>query len=225
MARYPGRGHHATRERTRTEYQRLLTTFALCYFPASLRLGDIARPMLQGFITWLIDRPGRHGRRLADRSVTNALSPVRMCLRTAADEGALDRDVARSLVLPTRRGGLRWHASEARYMTRDQLAAVLAEMPAEYETLFVPLALTGLRISEAIALRWSDLVLDDGRPRLRVRRALVRRVLAAPKSRHGVRTIPLAEDLATRLRAARPRHPQPGDLVFPNHHGGPLCPR
>jgi integrase len=103
-------------------------------------------------------------------------------------------------------------------------SGVLAEIPAEYETLFVLLALTGLRISEAIALRWSDLVLDDGRPRVRVRRALVGGVLAAPKSRHGVRTIALAEDLVTRLRAARPRHPQPGDLVFPNDHGGPQCP-
>lgn len=42
------------------------------------------------------------------------------------------------------------------------------------------LAATGLRISEAIGLRWSDLVLDGPAPHLRVRRAIVKGATVAP---------------------------------------------
>ena len=176
VARYPGRGHDTTRERTRAEYRRLLTSFAFRYFEPTLRLGEIDRTKLQGFITWLVDRPGRKGR-LSDSSVRNVLAPVRMCLNDAADAGLLDPLVAKSLVLPKRRGGRRWHVSEARYLTRAQLLRLLAEIPAEQEPFFVLLALTGLRISEAIALRWRDIDLDSrqrpklvARPRFRTHR-------------------------------------------------------
>jgi integrase len=69
--------------------------------------------------------------------------------------------------------------------------------------MFDLLAATGLRISEAIALRWSDLVLDERSPRLRVSRSIVRGVTNAPKSPHCARLVPLTFDLAaTLLRAA-----------------------
>jgi integrase len=42
---------------------------------------------------------------------------------------------------------------------------LLDEVPAKWRPLFELLAATGLRISEAIGLRWSDLVLD-GRHRI-----------------------------------------------------------
>jgi integrase len=80
---------------------------------------------------------------------------------------------------------------------------------------------TGLRISEAIALRWKDIELDRGQPRVRVRRAIVKGVLGAPKSRH-VRTVPISNDLTARLRAVKPAQADPDDLAFPNDHGRPL---
>ena len=46
------------------------------------------------------------------------------------------------------------------------------------------LAATGLRISEAIGLRWSDLALDSSSSHLQVRRAVVRRVVVAHTLRH-----------------------------------------
>ena len=103
---HAGSGHDSVREQTREEYRRLLATFALSYFPADLRLAELDRRALQGFIGWLTDRPGRHGR-LSDRSVRNALTPLRRCLDAAAHEGLIDSDLARSLILPKRRGGRR----------------------------------------------------------------------------------------------------------------------
>jgi integrase len=173
VACHAGSGHDAVREQTREEYRRLLATFALAYFPASLRLADIDRRVLQGFIGWLTDRPGRRGR-LSDRSIRNALTPLRLCLDAGAREGLLDGDLVRSLVLPSRRGGGRWEVSERRCLTRQQLGRLLAEIPKAHGPLFMLLASTGLRISEAIALRWCDLDLDASPPRLRVRRAIVK---------------------------------------------------
>jgi integrase len=108
------------------------------------------------------------------------------------------------LILPTRRGGRRWAISERRFLTRTQLGRLLGEIPLEHQPLLILLASTGLRISEAIALRWCDLELDSSPPRLQVRRAIVRGIAGAPKSYYGARAIPLAEELAGRLRALQP---------------------
>jgi len=223
IARHAGSGRDAVREQTRTEYQRLLATFALSYFPASVRLADLDRPALQGFIGWLTDRPGRNGR-LSDRSIRNALTPLRLCLDAAANEGLVSGDLTRTLVLPARRGGRRWDVRERRSLNREELTRLLEEIPPDYQALFSLLASTGLRISEAIGLRWCDLDLDASPPHLRVRRAIVKGVVGAPKSRYGARTIPLTDDLARQLREMWPSDGDTEDLVFQNHCGRPIEP-
>ena len=97
---------------------------------------------------------------------------------------------------------------------------LLDEIPAKWRPLFELLAASGLRISEAIGLRWSDLVLDGDSPHLRVRRAVVKGVIVAPKSRHGARLIPLTPELAATLRAHRPCNAVEDAFVFPGRDGG-----
>ncbi len=223
VARHAGSGRNSVREQTREEYRRLLVTFALAYFRVDLRLADLDRRALQGFIGWLTDRPGRRGR-LSDRSVRNAVTPLRRCLDTAAREGLIDGDLARALILPSRRGGRRWEVSEQSFLTREELGRLLVEIPPAHQPLLILIASTGLRISEAIGLRWCDLDLDAVPPRLRVRQAIVSGVVGAPKSRNGARAIPLAEELASKLRAVRPSDAESEDLVFTNTCGGPLNP-
>jgi integrase len=166
VGHHAGSGRDAVREQIRTEYQRLLATFTLSYFPTSVRLTDLDRRALQGFIGWLTDRPWRNGR-LSDRSIRNALTPLRLCLDAAVNEGVVSGDLTRTLVLPARRGGRRWDVRERRSLNRDELARLLEEIPPNYQALFSLLASTGLRISEAIGLRWCDLDLDASPPYLR----------------------------------------------------------
>lgn len=211
------------REQTRSEYQRLLATFALSYFSASIRLADLDRRALQGFIGWLTDRPGINGR-LSDRSIRNALTPLRLCLDAAANEGLVSGDLTRTLVLPARRGGRRWEVRERRSLSREELTRLLEEIPPDYQALFDVLASTGLRISEAIGLRWCDLDLDASPPYLRVRQAIVKGIVGAPKSRHGARTILLTDDLGRRLCQLRSADAKSEDLVFRNGRGRPLAP-
>ena len=220
-----GQGRDSVREQTRAEYRRLLTTFALQYFAKNLRVVDLNRRQLLGFVSWLTNRrSSRGGRSLSDRSIRNAVTPLQACLDAAATEGLASPDLTRALLLPARRGGRRWEVSERRFLTREALGRLLREIPDSDQLLFVLLASTGLRISEAIALRWCDLDLDDSPPRLRIRRALVDGVMSAPKSRHGARVIPLSDELAADLREQYQSVIDPEVLVFRNGAGQPVSP-
>jgi integrase len=221
---HSGSGHDSVSQLTREEYRRLLVTYVLRYFDRDIRLEDLSHRTLQGFIGWLTHCPGRNGN-LADRSVRNALTPLRLSLEAAAAEGHVDPEIVRALVLPKRRGGRRRQASERKFLTRSQLGRLLDEIPTEHAPLLLLLASTGLRISEAIALRWTDLDLDCTPPRLYVRRTIVKNILGAPKSRYGARTIPLSEELAERLKTLRPQGAEDESLVFQNSDARHLDPQ
>lgn len=81
------------RANTRREYRRLLVNFALTYFDRDVRVRDLDRAALQHFVDWLTTRPGRAGR-LCDRSIANALTPLRLALDAAVAEGLLDANPA-----------------------------------------------------------------------------------------------------------------------------------
>ena len=130
---------------------------------------------------------------------------MRLALDAAVAEGLLDANPTEQVVLPRRRAGRAWSTRERRYLTRTEVLRLLDEVAVKWRPLFELLASTGLRISEAIGLRWSDLLIDAETPHLQVRRAIVKGAIVAPKSRHGARLIALTPELATPLRAARPR--------------------
>jgi integrase len=219
---YNGSGHDSVNEATRREYRRLLVTFALRYFSAELRLAELDREAPQGFVSWLIAYRGERGR-LSDRSIRNAVAPLRLCLLAAAEEGLVDREVPCGLLLPRRRGGRGWDFEQGRFLTRTQLAALLTEIPFSWQPFFDLLVTTGLRVSEAIALRWRDL--EPGSPPcLWVRRSIVNGVVGAPKSRFGRRRLPLPEELMERLVALRPADAGEDELVFATPTGAPQNP-
>jgi integrase len=219
---YSGSGHDTVNEATRREYRRLLVSFALRYFPIELRLAELDHEALQGFVSWLVAYRGERGR-LSDRSIRNAVAPLRLCLHAAAEEGLVDREVPCGLLLPRRRGGRGWDFEQGRFLTRTQLAALLTEIPFAWQPFFDLLATTGLRVSEAIALRWRDL--EPGSPPcLWVRRSIVDGVVGAPKSRFGRRCLPLPEELMERLVALRPADAGEEELVFATSTGAPQNP-
>lgn len=172
-------------------------------------------------------------RYLADATVSRILSPLKACLSTALQEGLLRSNPAAGVSLPARdeqraidEGKETRRRLPARVMTKDQLRTFMNVCPDKWCPLFEVLATTGIRISECLALRWSDLTLDGSQPQLHVRRAYVRKRFGPPKSQHSRREVPLDFALADRLRALRKSTDwhRDDDLVFPASNGKPMFP-
>jgi integrase len=99
-------------------------------------------------------------------------------------------------------------------------------------------ALTGLRRSEVLGLRWADVTLEGEYPELRVRAGLQRiegkLQLVKPKSEKGGRTVPLPRSAVAMLRAHRVEQNErrliagsawhDGDFVIDNGAGHPMPP-
>lgn len=77
VERYQGGGRRGFREGTRTEYRRLIETFAVRYFPGNLRLVDVGPQHIAGFLAWLADPAKHDGKRLKPATIRNALIPLR----------------------------------------------------------------------------------------------------------------------------------------------------
>jgi integrase len=174
-------------------------------------------------VDWLCRLTDEDGHQLCDRSVRNAVMPLQSCLRQAARAGLLGAGSESVILLPRRRRGRVYEFDERRFLTRQQLARLLGEIPDDWRPLFGLLASTGLRISEAIASRVMDADLGADTPRIHVRRAIVDGQLTGPKSRHGRRSVPISAALAERMRPIAAVRLE-ADLLFVGAHGAMLRP-
>lgn len=160
--------------------------------------------------------------KLADRGIARntvrlAVAPVKALLATAHEEGLLRSNPAAGLRLG--RVVAKAPVKQTHALTEEEVVRVLAEVPETYRLLAEFLAQSGLRISEALALTKADV--DFGRRRLSVSRRLYEGVLDAPKSRHGVRRVPLSPGLSQRLWKLLATAEDEA-LVFSDANGKPL---
>ena len=192
---YSGRTNRGFSQSSRKAYERSLETYALPFF-ARERLADIDAPAVRRFVKSL-ERRG-----LAPASVKKNLVPVKAMFATALEDGALRLDPTAKVKVNNREG--EHEAPErAKAMTRAELERLLGELPEQWTLFFELLAHTGLRVSEALGLDWSD-VEFGAKPRLRVRRQYYRGELKGLKTRRSRRDLPLAPTMARKLWAARP---------------------
>jgi len=195
---YTGRTSKGVSEGTRESYRDALERFAIPYF-GTAKLDRIEPPAVKAYIAHLASLGH------APASVRREYAPVRALLATAYDDGLIRSNPAagvRVVVKDTRPRVPKW-------LTPEQTKKLLAQIPAEHADLVYLLAATGLRISEALALRWEDLTVIDGRPHLTVTRS---------KTSAGERTIPLSPDTSRRLIKRQASHGGE-DLIFPSRAG------
>lgn len=211
IASYAGRTGAGIGGSSLEAYRRSLERFAFPHF-AGRRLADVEPPDVRDFIRSL-ERRG-----LAPATIRAVLAPVRAMFATALEDGDLVRNPTAGVRIATRRAVA--HDEHAKALTREEVGALLAELPADWRLFFELLVHTGLRISEAIGLTWQDV--DFGaRPRLRVRRQLQAGGYRPVKSRHGRRDIPLSPRVARALWTAQ-RGRGADDPVFCTPTGTPL---
>jgi integrase len=210
---YQGRTSRGLREQTRADYRSLLDRDAVPFF-GRYRLAEIEPRDVKAFVAQLASRD------LEPSSVRKMLAPVRALFATALEEGLIRSNPAAGIrvATPDRIPEDEDDENGVKALSEGELVAVLAEIPDEWRLFFEFLAQSGLRIGEAIELRWSDV--DLGRGTLRVRRRYYRGRVDAPKSRYGKRQLRLSPALARGLWALR-KETKAGDdeLVFTAERG------
>lgn len=127
-------------------------------------------------------------------TVAGRLRVLRTLAADAVADGVCERDFAARVPLPTGEG---YTEDEPNLLRGDELDTVLAAVPARWQALTTAIAFTGLRWSEASALRWEDVDREAGV--LRVRRRNYRGRVGKTKTRSSRRSVPLHPELAAVL--------------------------
>lgn len=158
---------------------------------------------------------------LSSKTVSNHLNfahgvfgfAVKRGMASANPVGAVDRPRAPST------------DPDIRFLARDELEALLRAAPEDVlgptdHALYLTASMTGLRQGELVALRWRDVDWLAGA--VRVRRSYSRGAWTTPKSRRGVRAVPLATRVAGELERhfQRSAFQRDDDLVFPHPETG-----
>jgi integrase len=209
---YSGRTARGFRENTRAEYRRDLERDAAPYF-GRMRLAEIEPQHIKRWLSSLAARG------LAQSTVRSTFAPVRAMLADAAEEGTIRHNPAAGVRIPSTA-----KASEVRRkaLTDAEVDRLRTALTSEADRLLVDfLLVTGLRISEAIALDLGDL--DFGRCRVKVTKRFYRG-FDAPKSSFGMREVPITPELARRSWAMRKNRPHAteADPLFVSPQGARL---
>lgn len=200
---YKGRSSGGLRDSTRSQYKDAVDRIIVPYFKKtapSLKLEDLKPSMLRTFIDHL-------GERYAKATVSQYFAVVRVMLATAYEDDVITSNPATGIrvTVPQRQERKR------KALTKDEMVRILNEIPEQHRDLVYLLAATGLRISEAVGLVWSDFAVSKEGATLTVRES---------KTEAGRRTLPLTSESARMLTKRRTKATDKHGPVFPNRLGG-----
>lgn len=223
-ARWLARVHEHLRAGTGRQYGTVIRRHVL---PAlgKRRLRDLDRGAIKDLLA------GKLAEGLSRKTVANIKGALQACLEEARDDGYLMVNPAqlktgsRALRLRESRAevGAKVKAMDAGQLKAFLLAATRHGQP--WATMFRLMALTGLRIGEAMGLQWEDV---EGRT-LHIRRSVFKGK-PEPTKTGTERTVDLALELSGALRSwsaenaeawLRVGEPRPA-WIFPAQQGGPL---
>jgi integrase len=123
-------------------------------------------------------------------------------------------DISRNPVSLVRNIGATRKVRKARSLTAEQFHALLKELHEPFATMAFISVCLGLRISEALALRWADV--DWLGSKLSVRRGIVNQIVGDVKTQGSAKTFNLAGELMERLKIWKQSSEFPGadDWIF-----------
>lgn len=180
----------------------------------SFRLCDLNKTTIQQALL-NFKRDGYSGSTIHGIRVTLA-----KVLQTAVEHGYLERNPAHGIQIGDRA------SNKCRpCLQPGQIQALLKNLCEPCCTVVVTAALTGMRIGEVLALRWSRL--DFLRRTIEVSETYSNGEFGTPKTRSSYRVVPMSSVLCGALTSYRRGLPHlaPNDLVFCTHKGTPLSPK
>jgi integrase len=191
---YAGRTSRGFSETTRPEYERPIRAHVLERWQgwklAEIEAADVRQ---------------RLGEMRAEGCSASQMKKLRAALSalfaTAVDDNLLRSNPVQGVRIPAPLED-EAPAERAKALTRAELAVLLSAIPEDWRLFFEFLVHTGLRISEAIGLRWEHVDLGD-HPKVKIREQFYRGKRRKLKSGTGKRELPLSPGMAARLRAHR----------------------
>jgi integrase len=191
-----------TRQSTARVYRSFLNNHILPKWGETLIQDVRPRPVE----LWLRELP------LSPKSKTHVRSLMHGLVEFAMWSGLLD--ISRNPISLVQNIGATRRVRKARSLTAGQFQALLKELHEPFATMALLSVCLGLRISEALALRWADV--DWLGSRLSVRRGIVEQVVANVKTEGSARTFNLTSELLERLKSCKQRSDFSGveDWVF-----------
>src|SRR5712692_6939 len=193
---------------TQSSYQTNLHRYVLPWL-GETRLRDWRKAEIQAWLSALSESG------LSRQTVKNIWSALSSVLRSAVDWGYIEVNPAHGVRLPARQP-----RAFVFLPAPEQVAQILKQLPEPSYTLMLLLVGTGLRVGEAIGLRWEDI--DLNRKNLTVRRDIWHGQVNSPKYAASERVIPLGPILAEHLQS---RLQGEGSWIFAGESGRPLDPR
>jgi integrase len=189
LIEYRGRKADGITAETREAYALLLRIYVIPYFRHT-PVGDLMPVDIKKFIDHLAalapKRPQRGATRLSPATVRRIMTPVKAMLTEAYELGLIRvNPTTVRIVVPGQQ-----RLQVPRTLSAEQIADVLGGLAERDRLLFVFLARTGLRISEALAATWADLDQAPGGPVLRVPKS---------KTEAGVRNVAILPSLSRSL--------------------------
>ena len=180
----------------------------------SHRLCDVNRAVIQQLLVSMKSK-GYAGSTLHSVRVT-----IAKVLQTAVDNGYLERNPAHGIKI-----GDQGVNTQRVFLDPSQVQRLLVVLPEPCRTVVLTAALTGMRIGEILALRWTRL--DFQRSTIEVSETYSDGQFGTPKTRSSRRVIPMSLSLreALEVHGATCTLRAPQDLVFSTTKGTPLSPK
>jgi len=176
-----------SRQSTARVYRSFLNNHVLPKW-ADTRIQDVQPRPVE---LWLRELP------LSPKSKTHVRSLMHGLVEFAMWSGLLD--ISRNPVSLVRNIGATRKVRKARSLTAEQFHALLRELQEPFGTMALLSVCLGLRFSEALALRWSDV--DWLGSRLSIRRGIVNQIVGDVKTQGSAKTFNLASELLERLKS------------------------
>lgn len=227
-----GRTTKGIRPETKAEYRRDIER-AIGHLGTRVLLADITPPMLNRYAQALADERRADGEaKFTASTIRRILAPVKACLADAHAEGLITHNPGSAVRVPAPSNGRARRTkrkAEDVVMSPEQVQVFMENLPVPgperrrpsgwQRTLAIVVAETGIRLSEALGLRWCDLDLHGGV--VSVRQRVRYGVEGDTKSENSERDIPIGSDLRRDLAAHRlaSHYSAPTDYVFPSVQG------
>jgi len=141
-------------------------------------------------------RTGNAGEKLSWESVDKIRDVLSSILGSAVKHGFLVKNPAEGLTVPRPKRGAR---CQKHFIRPEQFAALIELIPEPYATMVYTAMYTGLRVSELIALRWSDIHEQS----ITIDERYCRGDWSVPKSDASIATIPVNRKVIERIQKLR----------------------